>query len=44
MKILAQDARGIQIPNSGHWGPEERPDLLDNFFVGNSSSTTKTGK
>jgi pimeloyl-ACP methyl ester carboxylesterase len=48
MKILAQDARGIQIPNSGHWGPEERPDfvikMLDNFFVGNSSSTTKTGK
>ena len=28
MKILAQDARGIQIPNSGHWGPEERPDFV----------------
>jgi pimeloyl-ACP methyl ester carboxylesterase len=23
MKILAQDVRGILIPNSGHWGPEE---------------------
>ena len=42
MKALAQ------IPNSGHWSPEERPDfviqMLDNFFAGNSPSTTKTGK
>ena len=48
MKALVQNVRGIQIPNLGHWGPEERPDfvirMLDNFFVNNSSSTTKTNK
>jgi hypothetical protein len=41
MKTLAQNLQGIQIPNSGHWGPEERPDfvmkMLDNFFAGNST-------
>jgi pimeloyl-ACP methyl ester carboxylesterase len=45
MKALAQNVQGIQIPNSGHWGPEERPDfvikMLDNFFVGNSTKTSK---
>jgi pimeloyl-ACP methyl ester carboxylesterase len=45
MKALAQNVRGIQIPNSGHWGPEERPDfvikMLDNFFGGNTSATSK---
>ena len=45
MKTLAQNVRGIQIPNSGHWGPEERPDfvikMLDNFFAGNSTKTSK---
>lgn len=45
MKILAQYVQGIQIPNSGHWGPEERPDfvikMLDNFFAGNSTETSK---
>jgi pimeloyl-ACP methyl ester carboxylesterase len=42
MKTLAQNVRGIQIPNSGHYGPEERPDfvikMLGNFFVGNIMS------
>jgi pimeloyl-ACP methyl ester carboxylesterase len=45
MKALAQNVQGIQIPNSGHWGPEERPDfvikMLDNFFAGNSTKTSK---
>jgi pimeloyl-ACP methyl ester carboxylesterase len=45
MKALAQNARGIQVPNSGHWSPEERPDfvikMLDNFFGGNSTKTSK---
>jgi pimeloyl-ACP methyl ester carboxylesterase len=48
MKALAQNVRGIQIPNSGHWSPEERPNfvvrMLDNFFVNNSSSTSTTSK
>ena len=42
MKALAQ---GIQIPNSGHWVPEEQLDfvikMLDNFFKGNTSATSK---
>jgi pimeloyl-ACP methyl ester carboxylesterase len=45
MKALAQNVRCIQIPNSGHWGPEERPDfvlkMLDHFFAGNSTKTSK---
>ena len=45
MKALAQNVQGIQIRNSGHWGPEERPDfvikMLDNFFAGNSTKTSK---
>src|SRR5215467_12501800 len=44
MKALAQNVRGIQIPNSGHWSPEERPDfvirMLDNFFGGNTTMTS----
>jgi pimeloyl-ACP methyl ester carboxylesterase len=48
MKALAQNVRGIQIPNSGHWSPEERPAfvvrMLDSFFVGNASSTSTTNK
>jgi YVTN family beta-propeller protein len=44
MKALAQNVRGIQVPNSGHWIPEERPDflikLLDNFFAGNNTKTS----
>ena len=47
MKALAQNVRGIQIPNSGHWSPEE-PDfvvrMLDDFFVGNASSTSTTSR
>jgi pimeloyl-ACP methyl ester carboxylesterase len=45
MKILAQNASGIIVPNSGHWIPEERPDfvikMLDTFFGGSSTKTTK---
>ena len=45
MQALAQNVRGIQVPNSGHWIPEERPDfvikLLDNFFGGNTTKTIK---
>ena len=45
MKAFAQNARGIFVPNSGHWIPEERPDFLikelGNFFGDNS---TKTGE
>jgi pimeloyl-ACP methyl ester carboxylesterase len=45
MKTLAQNVQGIQVPNSGHWIPEERPDiiikLLDNFFSGNTTKTIK---
>jgi pimeloyl-ACP methyl ester carboxylesterase len=28
MKILAQNATGIVVPNSGHWIPEEQPEFL----------------
>jgi len=45
MQALAQNVRGIQVPNSGHWIPEERPDfvikLLHNFFGGNTTNTSK---
>jgi pimeloyl-ACP methyl ester carboxylesterase len=45
MKALAQNVHGIQVPDSGHWIPEERPDfvikMLDDFFGGNSSATSK---
>jgi pimeloyl-ACP methyl ester carboxylesterase len=40
MKILAQNVTGITVPNSGHFIPDEQPDvvvkLLNNFFSGNS--------
>src|SRR5712691_1188272 len=43
MHALAQNVRGIQVPNSRHWIPEERPDfvikLLTNFFGGNITNT-----
>jgi pimeloyl-ACP methyl ester carboxylesterase len=46
MKTLAQNVQGMQVPNSGHWVPEERPaiiiKLLDNFFGGNTTKTIKT--
>ena len=42
MHALAQNVLGIQVPNSGHWIPEERPDfvikLLGNFFAGISTA------
>ena len=45
MQALAQNVRGVQVPNSGHWIPEERPDfvvkLLGNFFEGNTTKTSK---
>jgi pimeloyl-ACP methyl ester carboxylesterase len=38
MKILAQDVRGVIVPNSGHWIAEEQPvflvKLLNHFFSG----------
>jgi hypothetical protein len=27
-QALGQNIRGIQVPNSGHWIPEERPDFV----------------
>ena len=45
MKILAQNVTGITVPNSGHYIPEEQPDvvvkLLSNFFSGNSTASNK---
>jgi pimeloyl-ACP methyl ester carboxylesterase len=45
MKILAQNVTGITVPNSGHYIPEEQPDvvvkLLNNFFSGNSTTSSK---
>jgi pimeloyl-ACP methyl ester carboxylesterase len=36
MKILALDVKGVIVPNSGHWIPEEQPQVvikqLANFF------------
>jgi pimeloyl-ACP methyl ester carboxylesterase len=46
MKILAQDARAVIVPNSGHWIAEEQPQFvikqLASFFSG--SNSTKTSK
>jgi len=45
MKLLAQNVTGITVPNSGHYIPEEQPDvvvkLLNNFFSGNSTTSSK---
>jgi hypothetical protein len=45
MHALAQNVRGIQVLNSGHWILEERPDfvkkLLDNFFGGSTGNAIK---
>jgi pimeloyl-ACP methyl ester carboxylesterase len=45
MDALAQNVRGIQVPNSSHWIPEECPDLviklLDNFFGGSTANAIK---
>ena len=44
MKIAAQNVQTDAVPNSGHWIQEEQPirlvKLLDNFFSGNSATTT----
>ena len=44
MKILAQNVTGITVPNSGHFIPEEQPDvvvkLLNNFFGNNNTNTS----
>ena len=46
MKILAQNVTGIIVQNAGHFIPEEQPDavvkLLNNFFRGNSTTTTSS--
>jgi pimeloyl-ACP methyl ester carboxylesterase len=45
MNILAQNVTGITVPNSGHYIPEEQPDVvvkqLNNFFRGNSTTSSK---
>jgi pimeloyl-ACP methyl ester carboxylesterase len=45
MKLLAQNVTGITVPNSGHYIPEEQPDvvlkLLNDFFSGNSTTSSK---
>src|SRR5919109_3261213 len=45
IKILAQNVQGVTVPNSGHFIPEEQPDvvvkLLSNFFSGNSTTSSK---
>jgi pimeloyl-ACP methyl ester carboxylesterase len=44
MKQLAQNVTAITVPNSGHYIPEEQPDvvvkLLNNFFSGNSTASS----
>jgi pimeloyl-ACP methyl ester carboxylesterase len=44
MQRLAQNVTGVQVPNSGHCIPEERPDflikMLDNFFGRNNTTST----
>ena len=45
MKILAQNVQGILVPNSGHFIPEEQPEvvinLVNKFFGSNSTKTSK---
>lgn len=45
MHALAQNVRGGQVPNSGHWIPEECSDfvikLRDNFFGGSTANAIK---
>ena len=35
MKTLAQNVQGMQVSNSGHWIPEERPDIMITSLVVN---------
>jgi pimeloyl-ACP methyl ester carboxylesterase len=43
MKILAGNATGTKVPNSGHWIPGEQPQFvikqLANFLGGNATIT-----
>jgi pimeloyl-ACP methyl ester carboxylesterase len=43
MKILAENVKGIKVPNSGHWIPGEQPQFvieqLANFLGGNATKT-----
>jgi pimeloyl-ACP methyl ester carboxylesterase len=45
MQQLAENVTGIIVPNAGHFIQEEQPDvvvkLLNNFFRGNSTTTSK---
>jgi hypothetical protein len=45
MQVLAENVHGIQIPDSGHWIQEKRPDfvikLLNNLFGGITTATSK---
>jgi pimeloyl-ACP methyl ester carboxylesterase len=45
MNQLAQNVTAITVPNSGHYIPEEQPDvvvkLLNNFFGSNSTTSSK---
>ena len=45
MKIAAQNVQTVVVPNSGHWIQEEQPvrlvKLLNNFFIGNATKTSK---
>jgi pimeloyl-ACP methyl ester carboxylesterase len=45
VKILAQNVQGITVPNSGHFIPEEQPEvvtkLVNNFFGSNSTLAGK---
>jgi pimeloyl-ACP methyl ester carboxylesterase len=42
VKIVAENVKGIVVPLSGHWIPEERPDFvvkeLVNFFGNNNTN------
>jgi pimeloyl-ACP methyl ester carboxylesterase len=44
MKQLAQNVTAITVPNSGHYIPEEQPEVvvkhLNNFFTGNSTTSS----
>jgi pimeloyl-ACP methyl ester carboxylesterase len=41
MKILAQNAQGITVPNSGHFIPEEQPDFVVDLLFKFFRNTTK---
>jgi len=44
LQSLATDVKGVTVPFSGHWIPEERPDFVLNQlfkFLGNSTNEIK---